>query len=88
MLTASFLSASDVCQAESIESMCSPETKTENTGAIIGGVVAVAVVALIAAVTLIVIVILVLRSRSANFTTPKTRLVYMPSKTLSLNKVW
>ena len=60
----------------------------DNTGAIIGGVVAVAVVALIAAVTVIVIVILVLRSRSANFTTPKTRLVYMPSKTLSLNKVW
>ncbi|CAI8022658.1 hypothetical protein GBAR_LOCUS13297, partial [Geodia barretti] len=71
-----FSTASDVCQAESIESMCSPETKTDNTGAIIGGVVAVAV-ALIAAVTVIVIV--VLRSRSANYSTPKTMLVF-PAK--------
>ena len=80
VLTASFLSASDVCQAESIECMCPPDTKTDNTGAIIGGVVAVAIVALIAAVTVIVIVILVLRSRSANFSTPKTRLVCLAKR--------
>ena len=59
------------------------ETKTDNTGAIIGGVVAVA---LIAAVTVIVIV--VLRSRSANYSTPKTRLVCPAKHYIPLNKAW
>ena len=62
--------------------MCPPETKTDNTGAVIGGVVAVAV-ALIAAVTVIVIV--VLRSRSS---TPKTRLVCPAKHYIPLNKAW
>ena len=85
MLDTSFapIPASDVCQAESTE------TKTDNTAAIIGGVVAVAVaVALIAAVTVIVIVILVLRSRSAYYSTSKTRLVCPAKRYIPLNKAW
>ena len=64
--------SSDVCEAENLatETTCDC-SGTDNTAAIIGGVVAVA---LIVAVT-VVIVVLVLRSRSGSYSTSKTRQV-------------
>ena len=63
---------SDVSEAENSATETTPNcSETDNTAAIIGGVVAVA---LIVAVT-IVIVVLVLRSRSGNYSTSKTRQV-------------
>ena len=57
-----FITASDVCQAESVASSC----ECDNTAAIIGGVVAVTVVFMVTtAVTIIVIV--VFRSRKENY---------------------
>ena len=63
-----FVAATNVCQAESSNS------QTDNTTAIIGGVVvAVVSVALILAVTVIVIVILVLRGCRGNYSTSTTK---------------
>ena len=66
---------SDVCEAENkaTESTCNC-SETDNTAAIIGGVVAV-VFMIITALTVIVIVVLILRSRSGNYLTTKTRYV-------------
>ena len=76
--TFAIMSASDVsdaCEAENnaTESHdCSQCSETDNTAAIIGGVVAVA---LMLAVTVIVIVALVLRSHSGRYSISKTRQV-------------
>ena len=68
-----FKLASDVCEAENKATESTPNcSETDNTAAIIGGVVAVV---LIVAVIVIVIVVLVLRSRSGSYSTSKTRQV-------------
>ena len=65
--------ASGVCQAESVT--CSSEC--DNTAAIIGGVVAVAIVFIVtAALATVVIVVLILRSCRAHYSTPRTRTRY------------
>ena len=71
---------SDVCEAENkaTESCdCSQCSETDNTAAIIGGVVVA--VALIVAVTTVIVILgivaLVLRSRSGSYSTSKTRQV-------------
>ena len=66
---------SGICEAEdkATESCnCSQCSETDNTAAIIGGVVAVV---LILAVTVIMIVAVVLRSHSGSYSTAKTRQV-------------
>ena len=75
------ISASDVCEAESIATKTTSNcSEMDNTAAIIGGVVAVAV---IVAVTVIVVV-LVLRGRSGSCSTAKTRYVSRTHTLISL----
>ena len=75
------ISASDICEAENTATKTSCNcSEMDNTAAIIGGVVAVA---LIVAVTVIVVV-LVLRGRSGSFSTAKTRHVNRTHTLISL----
>ena len=69
-MTIAFQHLGDVCQAGENEVVASSDS---TTAAIIGGVVVAVVFMIITALTVIVIVVLVLRSRSGNYATAKTR---------------
>ena len=64
----------DACQAEN--EAVSSDSACSETAAIIGGVVAMVLI-ITTALTVIVIVVLVLRSRSGNYSTTKTRYIAM-----------